>query len=503
MKNLYAALIVLLGTMFCARAQTANQYFFKAKTGVALEDMSSGTTSLIGTNADELKSASTAFFPFSFAGTSYDHFSVSEDGVVVLGNASYSPYAYDNYFRQSIGVAPYESFIGPVYPILLPWGEDLFTANGGIKYKITGTAPARKLVIEFKVKSTEDYTSTYNKTFQVWLFEGSNLVQFVYGNTTSDWYNSANIGIASSGDDYLSLNSATNTVSSTEVTSNSSSNYPNKAPLPVSGTSYLFSPAAIVETTPPPPTPPVVTTTPVAATVAITPQYCVSGQQAYTIYLGYGLQSVTLSTTVSGGNPPASGYTYSWSPATGLSSASVASPIASPNVTTTYTVRIADGNGNSTTKSVTVYVVDPRYGDNKFIVCKNGVKTICVSKDALEAQLATGALLGNCMVANTVPATAASAAGERNLLATEANILSSGMAIYPSPSKGMFKVQLPENAQSTKIKVYDISGKLVAQQVAGENQRIVEFNLTRKAPGVYLIKTINKDSVQTSKIVIQ
>ncbi len=61
-----------------------------------------------------------------------------------------------------------------------------------------------------------------------------------------------------------------------------------------------------------------------------------------------------------GGSPTASGglapYTYSWIPATGLSSATVANPIASPTVTTTYTVTITDANSTSTSDVITVTV---------------------------------------------------------------------------------------------------------------------------------------------------
>src|SRR3989337_1074499 len=54
--------------------------------------------------------------------------------------------------------------------------------------------------------------------------------------------------------------------------------------------------------------------------------------------------SVTIgsSPTASGGQAP---YTYSWTPATGLSSASVANPKASPHDTTTYTVTVRDADG--------------------------------------------------------------------------------------------------------------------------------------------------------------
>lgn len=57
--------------------------------------------------------------------------------------------------------------------------------------------------------------------------------------------------------------------------------------------------------------------------------------------------------TASAGTPP---YTYSWSPATGLSSSSAPNPSANPQVTTTYTVTVTDANGCTDDDMVTVYV---------------------------------------------------------------------------------------------------------------------------------------------------
>jgi hypothetical protein len=52
-----------------------------------------------------------------------------------------------------------------------------------------------------------------------------------------------------------------------------------------------------------------------------------------------------------------SGYTYSWSPTTGLSNASISNPIANPSVTTTYTVtKTSTATGCSNTDDVTVTV---------------------------------------------------------------------------------------------------------------------------------------------------
>ena len=51
-------------------------------------------------------------------------------------------------------------------------------------------------------------------------------------------------------------------------------------------------------------------------------------------------QSVTFNATVSGGS--GHGYTYEWTPATGLSSTNTATTTATPNATTTYTLRVTD-----------------------------------------------------------------------------------------------------------------------------------------------------------------
>jgi gliding motility-associated-like protein len=52
------------------------------------------------------------------------------------------------------------------------------------------------------------------------------------------------------------------------------------------------------------------------------------------------------------------GTTYSWSPASGLSSATVSNPVATPTITTTYTVTVTDANGCADTATTTI-TVDP------------------------------------------------------------------------------------------------------------------------------------------------
>lgn len=64
--------------------------------------------------------------------------------------------------------------------------------------------------------------------------------------------------------------------------------------------------------------------------------------------------SVSLSSTVT--NNGTGSVTYSWSPVTGLSSSTIANPVATPTSTTTYTLTVTDGNGITATASTTITV---------------------------------------------------------------------------------------------------------------------------------------------------
>ena len=67
----------------------------------------------------------------------------------------------------------------------------------------------------------------------------------------------------------------------------------------------------------------------------------------------YGVTTLGGSPTASGGVAP---YTYSWSPAGTLSSGTAANPTTSTQVTTTFTVLVRGGNGETMSDTVTVFV---------------------------------------------------------------------------------------------------------------------------------------------------
>jgi len=97
-----------------------------------------------------------------------------------------------------------------------------------------------------------------------------------------------------------------------------------------------------------------------------------------TIYSQLPITITSNSSICSGSNmqlTASGGSTYQWSPASGLSNPNIANPIASPTITTTYTVLVTDVNGCQNTDSVTVTV-------NPLPVVTSGADTsICINNN--------------------------------------------------------------------------------------------------------------------------
>jgi hypothetical protein len=95
-----------------------------------------------------------------------------------------------------------------------------------------------------------------------------------------------------------------------------------------------------------------------------------------------------------GGNPTASGgtlgYTYNWSPATGLSSTSIPNPMASPSGSTVYYVTVTDGSAATSTSSIIISVTpNPNVTVNSPTICAGG-PAILTASGALTYSWSTG-----------------------------------------------------------------------------------------------------------------
>lgn len=232
--------------------------------------------------------------------------------------------------------------------------------------------------------------------------------------------------------------------------------------------------------------------TPLSGTITVSPVQTIPGQASYTIFVGYGPQSVTLSATASGGTP---GYTYSWSPATGLANPNSATTSASPTTTTTYVVTITDANGCVKSVSRTIFVVDVRCGNknDKVSICHNG-HTICVSPNAVSDHLSHGDYLGNCNSGNKTAGN-----NEENI---NDLVLENAVKVYPNPNNGSFSVEMPSNVTNTEVYVIDMAGKVIEHR-SGVNEHTIHFDLGNVASGVYMVHIVSGKNTYQSKVTVQ
>lgn len=184
------ALLSCFVFIFFANLQSQNisNYAFTSSTSGSLEDLSSGSTSLLTGNHDDVStSVAPIGFSFIFMGIPYTHFSANSNGQLQLHTSS-SASAIGTNVSTSAGLA-----------ILAPFTGDNEVGNG-IRYKVIGTAPNRTLVLEWNQFYINFVNINNAGNMQVWLNETTGVVNYVYG----EIYNSAStsqtrsISIASS-----------------------------------------------------------------------------------------------------------------------------------------------------------------------------------------------------------------------------------------------------------------------------------------------------------------
>ncbi|MEO5928533.1 MAG: DUF2341 domain-containing protein [Candidatus Kapaibacterium sp.] len=183
-------------------------YTFSVGTGALLPQPESGATQLFKAPAgsggvDDSVRLINIGFPFSFDGATYNQISVSSNGVIGVGPIPVTTTG----INAIIG--------GGGVPIIAPFWDDLRVGGGAggcgnplVSYYISGTAPNRALVIDYKSVELTKQTTAWG-SFQVRLYERSSAIEFYYGQmspcsicstgTQGCFPNSATIGIASSG----------------------------------------------------------------------------------------------------------------------------------------------------------------------------------------------------------------------------------------------------------------------------------------------------------------
>jgi hypothetical protein len=248
-----------------------------------------------------------------------------------------------------------------------------------------------------------------------------------------------------------------------------------------------------------------------------------------TIYRGtaqgsgpFGPQSINLTSSITGGVAP---YTYSWSPAAGLSNPNIADPVANPASTTTYTLTVTDHLGKHCYLSITIQVLQlsdaicTGTGNNaKYNVCHippgnpSNPQNICISKNALPAHLVGGGqghnncYLGLCSP-NTVSTTpgycdAQNTRGVNPVRGNNRNVADDFKVIVaPNPSNSDFLIQVfSKGSGQLKVRIFDNNGALrsVNTPASGMNYVLVGSKLSA---GVYIAEVTLGNNRKVVKLV--
>jgi hypothetical protein len=308
---------------------------------------------------DDIVSTSITIPTFKFNNINYTNIFISTNGFITFGATAPSTTNYDP-------IGSTETYAGAV----AGFGTDLNKATTGtpeIRYQTIGT----EFIVQYRDMGRYSGTGTTDRlSFQIRLNTVGNTVKVVYdapalvGAATFD----PEVGLRGPNNTFttnvhnrLVLSTTGPWVGSTQGTTNTSvcfidSSVP--ATKPAAGTTFLWTPVTAATTTYSwspatglssttivnPVASPTVTTT---YTLTATSGSCAAiDQVTVTVLSAAGTSAGPDATICAGTSTPLSatgGGTYSWSPATGLSSTTIANPVATPTVTTTYTVTVSSG----------------------------------------------------------------------------------------------------------------------------------------------------------------
>ena len=135
-------------------------------------------------------------FNFVYQGKSYSDFSVNAAGLLKLGSVVVT----NESSNSAISVTN--------TPKIYAWWDATYTTSvaggGGVTYALTGAAPNRVLTVQWKVAYTSNAATGFS--YQIKLYETSNNIEFLYGNTVPTGTMSASAGLGNLGArEYISV----------------------------------------------------------------------------------------------------------------------------------------------------------------------------------------------------------------------------------------------------------------------------------------------------------
>jgi hypothetical protein len=214
MRQLGLTALLAGGATVAAQAQTLN-YSTATTTTVAgtFTDLAATGTVITTANTDDANSAAQNIgFSFRYNGVSFTQFVLNTNGLIRLGSAAPSA---ANMFLQNeaspapVGIDPIASTSTADVNLLAPFNFDLEAGSSAAEYRVstTGTSPNRVCTIQWKNvhdKAAVNASQYANFTFQVKLYETTNVIEYVYNSATAATIGAeigryASIGIKGSG----------------------------------------------------------------------------------------------------------------------------------------------------------------------------------------------------------------------------------------------------------------------------------------------------------------
>ncbi|MFH6972330.1 Ig-like domain-containing protein [Flavobacterium petrolei] len=225
--------IAFFFTFVLSYGQSASKYCFAPVNGTYVPLTGAiGVLGLTSTKDDGFSSIfpldTTTPFNFVFGGVSYSQIQVSSNGLLSFKNTAINETFYG---KTATDISDRKPFLAPLW-------DDL--ANTSVpRYVVTGSAPNRIFKIEWSGQKWNYLSAANVISFQVWLYETSNIIEYIYNRGTANINGApaATIGIYDAASTSLTLsNSSTNpTTSSTAVLATINAK-------PASGQIYRFTP---------------------------------------------------------------------------------------------------------------------------------------------------------------------------------------------------------------------------------------------------------------------
>ncbi|MFZ1688927.1 MAG: glycine-rich domain-containing protein, partial [Flavobacteriales bacterium] len=308
-RSLSLAFGLVLAAALWNGASAQFNYTFTAVGGTYTQ-VSAGATDLNSIEDDDVHSASIPLgFAFGYAGSSVSNVKVNSNGWISMdtGDGPTAAEGRDNQLNNANG---------DCRPGIFPLWDDLDGDAAGVaRYETTGSVGSRVFTMEWRNWEWNYQTNAATISFQVKLYEGSNIIEFIYRPETGSAVNTgsggASIGLTSSASNtFYSVNAAGTAASTSSATNNVSTK-------PVSGQIYRFTPSGC--------------TNPTISSTTNSGPICSSN-------------SLTLNTATSAGTAP---FSYVWTGTGTFSSPIVPNPTVTGAATGTYSVTVKNWCGTS------------------------------------------------------------------------------------------------------------------------------------------------------------